>query len=368
MAHGRDGSDIVMATRYAGASEIRQMSDHEENRTPDGSSAIDETRTHLNAILYGPATQQSALEKLWNAGVGRPTAQAERPYVQTVISASPSFFRDAHQGPGQWNENSLKAWVEATMAWLKTEYEADLAHVALHLDEDTPHLHILIAPTYERKPRRPGKPAKNETLAEFEARVADAEAGETKRTVSRSSNDYWSKISVRHDARKSYHAAVAHLGIGYGRDYIAEGKPSPKNKKTALWVREEAARVAEERALIVSDRAALDVEVEALDAFRLTYRTEAENIKAHQVKKSKAIADERLELTQMRASIDKDRQMLSKVTEDLEGVLSVIDEELDITLPEGMVEAVKAMQHSIRALSTPDADITSDVPEDAPKI
>ena len=368
MAHGRDGPDLVMATRYVGVSEIGQMTNHEINRSPDGSSMIDETRTYLNQILHGPATQHQALKEFLDTKAERAAKQAVRPYVQMVISASPTYFRDEHQGVGEWNDERLKVWIDTTMSWLRKEYGADLAHVALHLDEDTPHIHILIIPTYERKPRRPGKPAKNETLAEFEGRISDAETGETKRTVSRSSSSYWSKFSVRRDARKSYHAAVEHLGIGYGKDFVSVGSPSPTRKTTAKWVREEAARVAEERARIASDRVAHQAEVEALDTYRLTYRAEAENIKAHQVKKSKAIAEERRELTQMRASIDKDRQMLLRVTEDLEGVLSVIDEGLDIILPEGMVEAVKVMQHSIRALSTPDADITSDVPEDAPKI
>jgi hypothetical protein len=262
MAHGRNGPDLVMATRYVGASEIRQMTAHEQNRSPDGSSAIDELRTHLNRILHGPSTQQEALEKLWGQGVKKPTAQAERPYVQTVISASTTYFRDANQGPGEWDTERLEVWIETTMTWLRKEYGADLVHVSLHLDEDTPHLHVLVVPTYEKKARRPGKPSKNETLQEFDARIAAAESADPIRTVGRSSNKYWSQLSALRHARQSYHATVEPLGIGYGKDFIADNKPSPRHKTTGIWVREEAARLAEERRQIVADRATFSIEQE----------------------------------------------------------------------------------------------------------
>ena len=350
MAHGRDGPDLVMTTRYVGASEIRQMTDHEVNRTPDGSSAIDETRSQLNEVLHGLATQNLALKNLWKLGVGKPTAQAERPYVQTVISASPNFFRDENQGAGEWNEARLRKWIEVTMAWLQKEYGPDLAHVALHLDEDTPHLHILIVPTYERKPRRPGKPAKNETLAEFDARVLEAQNAKTKRTVSRSSNEYWSKISVRRDARQSYHAAVEHLGIGYGKDFIAVGEPSPTNKTTAKWVREEAARVAEDRALISSERAALDDEIVKIDEYRLRYRGEAEKIKTHQQSKSAMLAREKLALEKMRADLERDRVSIEKAMGTLQEAIDVVGATLDVDWPDGMTEMVDRVELLITGL------------------
>lgn len=363
MAHGRGGPDLVMTTRYVGASEIGQMTNHERNRTPDGFSAIDERRTHLNKILHGPATQHLALKKLWDSGVRRPTAQAERPYVQTVISASPNFFRDGSQGVGEWNEARLKKWIEVTMAWLRKEYGPDLAHVALHLDEDTPHLHVLIVPTYERRPRRPGKPAKNETLAEFDARIFAAQTGKTTRTVSRSSNKYWSKISVRRDARKSYHAAVEHLGIGYGRDFVAAGQPSPQNKTTAKWVREEAARVAEDRAHFSSDRAALDAEIVEADEYRLKYRGEAEKIKAHQQRKSSMLAREKLALEQMRTKIERDRDTIQSAMRALQGVIDAVGTTLDVRWPDGMTAMVdkielliKSLPDQTRSVSEPQGD------------
>lgn len=250
MAHNREGPDIVMAIRYAGVSEIRSVTDHELNRTEDGFSAIDPLRSHLNLILYGPSTQQEALTEMWGKGIRKPSQQAERPFVQMVISASPEFFRGDQLGRGQWDPEKLDAWVKKTMKWLRREYGHDLAHVALHLDEDTPHLHILVIPTYERKARRPSQRIKSgETDQEFADRVAVWEyEGAITWTAGRSSSPYWSQLWCRRDARKSYHAAVEDLGLGYGKDFIGADEPSPQRKTTGKWVREEADRLATQAA------------------------------------------------------------------------------------------------------------------------
>jgi hypothetical protein len=258
MAHGRTGPDLVMNTRYAGASEVRAVSIHEEKREPDGSSAIDPDRSELNRLLWSigpepvlavqkkrPKTQQGALEALWASGVKKPAKQSESPYVQIVLSASHEYFRDEGQGPGEWNQQKLDAWLETTMAWLHKEYGKDLIHVSLHLDEDTPHLHVLIVPTYEKKPRRPGKQKRGESLEDFEARKAVVDNAPTIRVAGRASNDYWKKAWARREARKSYHEAVEPLGIGYGKDFVGEKEPSPEHVPTGKWVREQASKLRE---------------------------------------------------------------------------------------------------------------------------
>lgn len=251
MAHGREGPDIVMTTRYASASDVRTVSDHELLRTPDGSSAIDPLRSHLNEVLHGPRTQQDALNKVWADGVRKPAAQAESPYVQMVLSASPEFFRRDGQGPGQWNEARLKVWKAETMKWLKAEYGADLAHVSLHLDEETPHMHVLVVPTYEKRSRKPQQRKKaGEPDDEYAARLAawQADGGGSVRTAGRASSPYWSRMWVRLDARKSYHAAMEPLGLGYGKDFIGLDEDSPQRKATGTWVKEQAALLAEREA------------------------------------------------------------------------------------------------------------------------
>lgn len=274
MAHGRQGPDIVANIRYVGMSAIRAVSDHERYRTPDGASAIDPTRSHLNEVLHGPATQQEALEALWATGVKKPAAQAETPYVQMVLSASPGYFRAPGQGRGQWDQEKLKAWLDATMAWLRREYGADLIHASLHLDEDTPHIHALIVPTYRKAKRMPGRMKRGETPAEFEARKAAALAS-TIRAAGRSSCEQWARPMARRLARKSYHEAVEDLGLGYGRDFIEEAQPSPSSVPTGVWVRQKAADLATKEVEMESARIAAELKA-AAEAAAVVQKAEAE--------------------------------------------------------------------------------------------
>lgn len=285
MAHGRTGPDIVMNIRYAGASEVRAVSVHETKRTPDGASAIDPSRSELNQVLEGPATQTEALAAMWAQGVKPPAAQAERPYVQMVLSASPEYFRGPGQGPGQWDESRLKAWKAATLGWLRDEYGDDLAHASLHLDEDTPHIHALVVPTYEKRPRKPGKPKRGETAEEFEARKREALNAPTVRAVGRSSCEKWARNYARRYARKSYHAAVERLGLGYGRDFVDEGKPGPEHKTTGEWVREQAAEVAQEKARVA-------VVIQEAEAKAAVLVQDAEAVAATVIQEAEATAAE----------------------------------------------------------------------------
>ncbi len=247
-----------MTIQYADQGDVEKMTSHELHRTPDGPSAIDPDRTVLNEVLHGPRTQADAVRKMKEGGVKGPTAQAETPFVQIVISASPEFFRDDPSQVGTWDKEKLRRWKQSTLDWLKKEYGDDLAHVALHLDEDTPHMHVLVVPTYTKNPRRPGRQKKNETLEEFDARRAAAETGEPVRTMSRSSNMYWKRMWVRREARVSYWKAMEPLGLGYGHDFVGSGEESPDRKETAQWVRDQAAQVKRDRAELDAREVALN--------------------------------------------------------------------------------------------------------------
>lgn len=267
MAHGRVEPDLVMTTRYVGMSHIRAVSSHEVERTSDGSSAIDPKRSHMNRVMYGPDTQQKALDELWSKGVKRPAAQAERPFIQMVLGASSSFFRDEGQVAGEWRPEKLKAWIEKTMKWLFAEFGDDLTHASLHLDESAPHMHVLVVPTYEKKPRTPGRKRKDETQEAFEARKLSVASAEMIRAVGRASSPYWKRPWARREARKSYHRAVRELGLGYGRDFIEEGKPSPKRVPTGTWVKQKAAELSVLQKELEADREAarMDRKAAALD-------------------------------------------------------------------------------------------------------
>lgn len=66
---------------------------------------------------------------------------------EIVLSASPSYFRPGRESMGGvFDPHKVKAWTVASLAWAKRQWQDQLASVVLHLDEQTPHLHLLVVP------------------------------------------------------------------------------------------------------------------------------------------------------------------------------------------------------------------------------
>jgi hypothetical protein len=221
---------------------LRSLDRHCKERELDGSSNIDPTRSHLNSVLVGnPAGVLASLDDFYEDGPARPAKQSESPYLRVVVSASPSYFRPENpEAEGEYDEGRLKTWVEATMDALKAEHGEDLLYAELHLDEDTPHIHAVLAPTYQKKPRVPGKRKRNEDEAGFEARKQAARDAVGVRTVGRSSHPELSKKGSFQRLRERMAVALTPLGIQYGEDRAVG---APKGKSTRQWVKEEAQRI-----------------------------------------------------------------------------------------------------------------------------
>lgn len=66
---------------------------------------------------------------------------------EIVLSASPSYFRPGRESMGGvFEPDRVKAWATASLAWAKRQWADQLASAVLHLDEQTPHLHLLVVP------------------------------------------------------------------------------------------------------------------------------------------------------------------------------------------------------------------------------
>jgi hypothetical protein len=66
---------------------------------------------------------------------------------EIVLSASPSYFRPGRESIGGIFElDKVKAWATVSLAWAKRQWPDQLASAVLHLDELTPHLHLLVVP------------------------------------------------------------------------------------------------------------------------------------------------------------------------------------------------------------------------------
>jgi hypothetical protein len=66
---------------------------------------------------------------------------------EIVLSASPSYFRPGRENMGgAFEPDKLKVWATASLAWAKRQWPDQLASAVLHLDEQTPHFHLLVIP------------------------------------------------------------------------------------------------------------------------------------------------------------------------------------------------------------------------------
>lgn len=305
---------LVYNIEPASPSMISSLDRHCLTRVPDGSSNIVTERSHLNRILEGDERGLTqSLKNLYEGGVQKPTAQSEKPYLRIVLSASAEYFRpDDPEATGTWDEGRLAAWIKASMAQLREEHGADLIFAELHLDEDTPHIHAVVAPTYAKKPRKPGRPKRGETPEQFEERKALALASMGVRTVGRASHATLSKQDSFQRLRERMTVAVDHLGIEYGEDRAVD---APAGMSTREWVIQKAAELrakqtqleqrereleaekAAHTAKVKQDNKQLDIEWSVLEAEQLD------------------VKDRESDLGQDRKTLAEERSALEKTTE-----------------------------------------------------
>ncbi len=62
---------------------------------------------------------------------------------EAVATASPTFFRN---GSAEEQQKRLDAWTTAQVEFAKKKYGRGLASMVLHLDEETPHVHLIVVP------------------------------------------------------------------------------------------------------------------------------------------------------------------------------------------------------------------------------
>lgn len=225
----------VFDIKSASASDVRALDRHCRDRTPDGWSAIDPDRSDMNRILFGSLDGVSASLKDWyqRTGAKRPAKQAEAPYYTLVLSASADYLND---------DVSLEGFIEEAMTWVAREVGDELVYAELHLDETTPHIHVVVAPTYEKKSRVPGRRKKDESEEDFQARRREAQNGPGQRTVGRSYHK-WAGPGSYEGLRRSYCDAT---DLDYGKK-LSLGT----GRETREWVKEQAATNAEHRTLVI---------------------------------------------------------------------------------------------------------------------
>jgi hypothetical protein len=71
--------------------------------------------------------------------------------TELFLSASPEYFRpDDPSKAGQWDDNLMSAFAQASAQWLQDKYGDKCVRAELHLDESTPHIHAYVVPINDK--------------------------------------------------------------------------------------------------------------------------------------------------------------------------------------------------------------------------
>ena len=123
-------------------------SNRHNNRLGFQKNNIDSGRTHFNQLLIGSNNLiADAKERLKKLGIKRVRKNAVV-IRERVATASPEFFGN------DWKSRlkdpvfrcKLDDWVKANQAYFKKKFGDNVIQMTLHLDEETPHLHVMIMP------------------------------------------------------------------------------------------------------------------------------------------------------------------------------------------------------------------------------
>lgn len=113
-----------------------------ERETPNA----DEECSTENRVLMG-SPDISAHDAIKKALVNQRIRKNAVLGVEMLISASPEYFRPGNPDKaGSYGPERLEAWTAATTQWLRERYGDRIKRATLHLDEATPHIHVVMVP------------------------------------------------------------------------------------------------------------------------------------------------------------------------------------------------------------------------------
>lgn len=107
---------------------------------------IDATLTPLNQVLKMEGT---VAERLANKLKGLTTKVRKDAVVavELMLSASPEWFDGLTKDRAALHQHpKFRQWASNTMKWARQEFGQNIIDVALHMDESSPHMHVLAVP------------------------------------------------------------------------------------------------------------------------------------------------------------------------------------------------------------------------------
>lgn len=138
---------VVMDVKRQSLDDLRGQTLHEQRKAGD-LSHVDPERTKLNRRGGHNGNHddpRAAVEAFLKDNQVKVDKRNTKPVTSFVLSASHEYFDSPEK---------QEVWVSETMKWARDEFGDDIAHTSLHLDERTPHIHLKVVPTYEKKTKR----------------------------------------------------------------------------------------------------------------------------------------------------------------------------------------------------------------------
>ena len=128
------------------------------NRRLVSTSNCDPKKTFLNQRYSKDSTKSTkelVQEKLDSLGIDKHRKDAVVA-VELVLTASPEYFRPENpKDYNQYDDVRMNKWKKATSDFLKSKYSSQLiVEVNLHLDEATPHMHVILVPALKKKRKK----------------------------------------------------------------------------------------------------------------------------------------------------------------------------------------------------------------------
>lgn len=106
---------------------------------------INQALTHLNR--YSAKDGASSMVEKINARLPEKRRKDAVEAVELILSASPEFFVALEPDRVKLEKHSkFRGWVQDSVDWVKAEFGENLIDISLHMDEKTPHLHVVTMP------------------------------------------------------------------------------------------------------------------------------------------------------------------------------------------------------------------------------
>jgi hypothetical protein len=288
-------------------------------------------------FVDGPESYSDRVKMLLQERGVSTDQKGSRVILHEDVYSVPGWYSD-ELGWRDWTKEQWEAdpLAQATLAHIRKLHGRNLAFVALHRDEKTPHFHVGSVPLVERERQRRGRPSKDSASkprATVISWALDHRHLRGEKHAGPGRPDGRQKLSAMQDA---YHAAVQHLGIDRGLKIV----DVPVGERKDYRLKASAENETRQRKLD-DDRAAADARLAAalrterdaqlgIDEYRRQAAVAAAEIaEAHRLKaeaaavlaeaqRSRRAADEealrvsleRHHVETMQAAVVKDRQAL----------------------------------------------------------